>query len=340
MLPARRPLAHRDAVSVARLWSATGGKPEVELGALEPLLWREQGRGPADLVRGLKDAGMRVTMTTNASRLASQAGELKAAGLDLVRVSWHTTDAARYQEISGHGDYRAFREALTAAASAGLRISFNRVLLRDATDDLPEQLDFIEAHGYRLKLYDLLWTAEIAPYYRDIYQDWRPIVREHVLPRTRRVERVGRAIGRRRLRFHLAGGAFVEVKLGDELDRSQEPCLTCPHRAVCMEEFGDYVRVEPELDAYFCYLRRDVGFSFRELLDRPDAESALRAHLASAVGDRADALLRTTALRYVVTPFCNFNCFIPGTSVSWCHKTEGDYSFPGRPRLAVHPAVS
>jgi molybdenum cofactor biosynthesis enzyme MoaA len=333
----RNSLRYDDAIAVARVWRAAGGRPEVELGALEPLLWRDNGHKPADLVRGLAQAGLRVTMTTNASHLERQADDLKKAGLALLRISWHTTNPDRYRDISGHGDYASFYRGVQAAANAGIRISFNRVLLNGFVNDLPNQLDFITKYGLRLKLYDLMWTPEIADVYEEMYTDWRPVVREHVLPRTTYIERVDGGIGRRRLRFHLSGNGIVEVKLGDRIDRSKFPCSSCAHRNVCLEAFGDYVRVEPELNLHFCYLRRDIGFTVRDLItDHHRNADRLRDRLRASVGTSPDSILSGSVLRYIVVPFCNYNCFLPGTSISWCHKTSGDYSFPGRPIVPLN----
>ncbi|MCU1265694.1 MAG: molybdenum cofactor biosynthesis protein [Acidobacteria bacterium] len=331
----RNPLRYDDAIAVARLWIAAGGRREVELGALEPLLWRDGKLTPSDLVRGLVESGVRVTMTTNGSQLEKNAAELKTAGLSLLRISWHTTAPDRYREISGHGDYDTFYRGIEAAARVGLPISFNRVLLRGSTNDLPTQLDFICRYGMRLKLYDLMWTPEIAEVYSDTYTDWRQVVREYVLPRTRYIEHVAGEIGRGRLRYHLPGNGIVEVKLSDQVDRSSEPCSSCAHRETCLEEFGDYVRVEPELNVHFCYLRRDIGFALSDLLSMDhQGGSCLHDRLTECVGGAADSILRGSALRYIVVPYCNYNCFLPGTSISWCHKTSGDYSFPGRPFMA------
>lgn len=328
-----RVMQMSDAVGVARLWQAAGGQSEVELGALEPLLWRDGTRAAPDLVSSLTRAGFRVTMTTNASRLASMAIPLRAAGLSLLRISWHTTDPARYREISGQGDYAEFSAGINAAVAAELPISFNRVLLRGHVGDLPQQLDFVQRHDCRLKLYDLLWTPEIAAVYGNVYEHWREVVREHVLPRSVRIERVGRAVGRRRIRFHLRHAGRVEVKIGDRLIRPAEVCGSCAHRGVCKEEFGDYLRVEPDLHARFCYLRRDIAIDLRPMVDSANGPALLRAALREIAGDLTDALLANSSLRYIAVPYCNFNCRIPGTTISWCHKTSGPYSFPGRPRI-------
>jgi cyclic pyranopterin phosphate synthase len=329
----RRPMTYDDALAVARAWRDAGGTRTIELGALEPLLWKDGDLGPADLVGGLVQCGMNVTMTTNGSCLISKAHELKAAGLSLLRISWHTTDPLVYRDISGHGDYRHFWAGLCAAVDARLKISFNRTLLRGYCSDLPEQLNFISSHNLRLKLHDLMWTPEIASIYRDLYQDWRCVVRRFVLPRTVRMERIGHSTGRRRIRFYLQGGGHVEVKLGDAVSRDGDPCRDCSHGDTCLEGFGDYVRVEPELNGYYCYLRRDLRFSWREIVDAgPRASAILKSALHAATKGFSDALLRNAVLRYIVVPFCNYNCFVPGTSISWCHKTSGNFMFPGRPQ--------
>jgi cyclic pyranopterin phosphate synthase len=325
-------MRYQAAIAAAKLWAQAGGLREVELGALEPLLWRDGPLTIADLVRGLVTEAFRVTMTTNASLLEQHARALKDAGLSLLRVSWHTANPQQYKLISGFGDYSTFQAGLQTAAAAGLSLSFNRVLLRGHTDDIPEQIRFIERTRTRLKLYDLMWTPEIAQQYADFYQDWRPIVRQHVLPRTIRIDRAGRTAGRQRLLFHLSQGGAVEVKIGDNLDRTAHPCSTCAYKATCLEAFGDYVRVEPELRAHFCYLRRDISFDFATAVHhRSEGPAYLRAELERAVGKRTESILQSTPLRFILVPCCNYNCRLPGTNITWCHKTTGAYSFPGRP---------
>lgn len=331
----RYPIAYESALAVARTWRDANGRPESEIGALEPLLWRDGALGPADLVAGLVGLGLNVTMTTNGSVLADFAHTLKEAGLSLLRISWHTTDPGRYAEMSGHGDYNRFLAGIKSAIEAGLRISLNRTLIKGQTEDLPSQLDFIDSHKLRLKLHDLMWTPEIDGMYGDLYQDWRPVIRKWVLPRSVRIERIRPMIGRCRVRFHLNGGGMVEVKVGDGIDRSDHPCATCPSTRVCLEEFGDYIRVEPELDGYFCYLRRDFQFDWKPIvMAGQNAPNTLRSVLRELVGERANAILHGSVLRYVAVPYCNYNCFVPGTEISWCHKNTGDFSFPGRPRRA------
>src|SRR5262245_20651938 len=116
-------MSFQHAVRLARLWRDAGGRAEVEFGALEPLLWREGAKRLADLVRGVRNEGLVVTITTNGSLLREHAIDLRAARVDLVRVSWHTTNPTRFRDISGTGDYASFREGVKHAAGVGLPLS-------------------------------------------------------------------------------------------------------------------------------------------------------------------------------------------------------------------------
>src|ERR1039457_6364914 len=117
----RVPLALAEALAIARLWRDAEGSPEVDLGALEPTLWRDGTARLPDLVRALSELGMMVGVTTNGSLLAPVARQLKDAGVKVLRISWHTTNAGLFNEISGgFGDYRRFQEGIAAAVQAEL----------------------------------------------------------------------------------------------------------------------------------------------------------------------------------------------------------------------------
>lgn len=300
-----------------------GGVPEVEIGALEPLLWRDGQYRIHDVVSALTGRGFKVSMTTNGQILDIFAENLNRAGLSLIRTSWHSTNSSMFREISGgYGDYSRFMHGITLVLESGIKISFNRVLFKDHTDDILEQLAFIERYKSRLKLYALLWTPQNASTYESFYQDWHPIVRVSVLPRTIEIVRVKKQLGRSRLQFHLIGGGLVEVKLGDRLDRSSPPCVSCQFMNKCREKFGDYVRVDPHLHLYFCYMRRDIGFKMQEYFGRPEALKQRMHEILSTVD--VVSLLALAPLRLTVTPFCNFNCRAPGVEHGWCMEETGD----------------
>lgn len=322
-----KPLSYAHIIAIADAWRDMGGTPEVEIGALEPLLWRDGQYRIHDVVSTLTERGFKISMTTNGQLLDIFAENLNRAGLSLIRTSWHSTNPLMFREISGgYGDYNRFMRGVTLALESGIKVAFNRVLLKGYTDDIPEQLSFIERHKSRLKMYTLLWTPQNASTHESLYQDWRSVVRTLVLPRTLEIVRVKKQIGRERLQFHLAGGGSVEVKLGDKLNRSSHPCVSCQFKNECEEGFGDYVRIDPRLHLYFCYMRRDLGFQVQKYFGRPDT---LKQKVKDVIGNiDVNSLLAAAPLRLTVTPFCNFNCRVPGAHQGWCMEEPGEFIYP------------
>ena len=320
-------LPYSHIIAIAETWRAMGGVPSVEIGALEPLLWRDGHYRIHDAVQALHERGFTISLTTNGQLLENYAVDLGRAGLSLLRISWHSMDPLMFKEMSGgHGDYRRFLRGITLALESGIPIAFNRVLHKGQCDDLPVQLEYIERYKSRLKLFTLLWTPGSAATYDAFYQDWRPIVRKHVLPRTMRIVRKQQTLGRPRLGFQLTAGGSVEVKLSDRLDRNAEPCRSCSYATTCEEEFGDYVRIDPRLHLYFCYMRRDVGFQILEYLGKPEA---LKQKMQEILGQEVtERFLTMSSLRLTVSPVCNFNCRSPGASQGWCLEEPGEYIYP------------
>ncbi len=331
-----KPLSYAHIIAIADAWRDMGGALEAEIGALEPLLWNDGQYRIHDIVSALTARDFKVSMTTNGQLLDIFAESLGRAGLSLIRTSWHSTRPLMFREISGgFGDYGRFIHGITLVLESGIKVAFNRVLMRGFTDDLPEQLAFIERYHSRLKLFTLLWTPKSATTHTTYYQDWRQPVRDAVLSRTLKIMRVRKNLGRGRLKFQLLGGGSVEVKLDDKLDRSNQPCASCPFKDVCKEAFGDYVRVDPRLHLYFCYMRRDMGFRIPEYFGRA---KELRQRLLEVVGEaNIEKLLAKTPLRFTVTPYCNFNCRAPGATEGWCMEEPGEYLYP---KIRPTPLVS
>lgn len=322
-----KSLSYVHIMAIADAWRDMGGKLEVEIGALEPLLWRDGQYRIHDVVNALTNRSFKVSMTTNGQLLDVFADKLSYAGLSLIRTSWHSTNPLIFREISGnYGDYDRFIRGVTLALESGIKVAFNRVLHKGYTSDIPEQLSFIEQYQSRLKLYTLLWTPQNASTYTLFYQDWRSVVRATVLSRTVKITKKRKQIGRNRLQFHLVGGGLVEVKLGDRLDRSANPCASCSFKNECEEGFGDYIRVDPRLHLYFCYMRRDIGFQMLEYFGGP---KVLKQKIQETLGIvDIKHLLAISPLRLTVTPFCNFNCRAPGTQSGWCMEKSGEYIYP------------
>ena len=85
---------------------------KIELGALEPLLWKDENSNIVDLVSILSERGFQVNLTSNGQLLYKFADDLLLAGLNKLRISWHTMDPMLFKEISGgYGDYNLFLKA-------------------------------------------------------------------------------------------------------------------------------------------------------------------------------------------------------------------------------------
>lgn len=322
-----KSLSYAHILAVTDVWQEIGGVPKVEIGALEPLLWQDKQYRIHDVVKSLKERSFDVSITTNGQLLNIFAEKLKNAGISLIRTSWHSTDPLIFREISGgYGVYSQFIDGVMISLKLGLKINFNRILLKGYTDDIPKQLSLIEEYKSRIKFYSLLWTPNNVQAYNLFYQDWHPVVRKLVIPNTSEIIRIKKQLGRNRLQFHLIGGGLVEIKLEDKIDRSMYPCVSCQFKNECSEEFGDYVRVDPHLNLYFCYLRRDLGFRISEYFGR---SNILKQKILEIFGNLGIInLLQATPLRLTVTPFCNFNCRAPGVNKSLCMEEPGEFIYP------------
>ena len=130
-------LSFDEIVRVASIARALGIR-SLRLTGGEPLLRR----GLPGLVRRLADLGFAdLSMTTNATRLAPVARELREAGLGRLNVSCDSLRPERFAAIRRRGDLATVLGAMDAAEAAGFGpVKVNVVLQRGVNDD--EVLDF------------------------------------------------------------------------------------------------------------------------------------------------------------------------------------------------------
>lgn len=103
----------------------TGGEPLVRNGALG--LLRNLGR-----IDGLGE----LVMTSNGSRLAQLADEIRQAGVKRINVSLDTLDAAKFKALTRLGDLATVLAGIDAAKKAGFeRIKINAVILKNRNHD-------------------------------------------------------------------------------------------------------------------------------------------------------------------------------------------------------------
>ncbi len=127
------------------------GITKVRLTGGEPLVRR----GIVDLVRMLKTTARvdHLAMTTNGTRLAGLAGELRGAGLDSLNISLDTLDPQRYRRITRVGDIDRVLCGIEAARNAGFPIKLNMVMLEDTpAEEVEEMRRFCRERGLRMQM--------------------------------------------------------------------------------------------------------------------------------------------------------------------------------------------
>lgn len=110
----------------------TGGEPLVRKGALG--LLQQIGQIP-----GLNE----LVMTSNASKLAEMAAEIKAAGVKRINISLDTLDPAKFKALTRTGDLEQVLKGINAARAEGFgRIKINAVMLKNRNHE--EACDLVQ----------------------------------------------------------------------------------------------------------------------------------------------------------------------------------------------------
>jgi GTP 3',8-cyclase len=133
----------------------TGGEPLVRRGIMT--LFRALGR---HLASGALDE---LTLTTNGSRLAQYAGELRDCGVRRVNVSLDTLDPTKFAEITRRGRLDTVLDGLAAAKAAGLAVKINTVALRGVNEDeLDDLLAWCGDQGFDLVIIEVMPMGDIG----------------------------------------------------------------------------------------------------------------------------------------------------------------------------------
>jgi cyclic pyranopterin phosphate synthase len=321
-------LSYKQIISVAEQWLSLGGQAKVEVAALEPLLWTEDKLRISDVVDALKKLGYVVSMTSNGSLLENHAESLKKANLDLIRLSWHSINAADYKEITGGGCLERFLTGLEKAIEVDLNISINRVLISGFTQDMTEQIRFIDHHKIRLKLLDLYWTPSNADFFDKYYLSPKDAINSLELEKNflKTVEFASN--GRRgRIQFETPNGGEVQYKLSSTAKKKYSVCHVCDKKDSCLEGYADYFRVFPEGTGSLCYLRKELAVN---IFDDDKANLIRFVEYYNSYELDFYSVIKQIPLRLVLEGRCNFNCGFPKSNDSWCLKYDLGYKFPIR----------
>ncbi|MEO7240586.1 MAG: GTP 3',8-cyclase MoaA [Sphingomicrobium sp.] len=98
-----------------------------------------------------------LTLTTNGTRLADYAAELRASGIERVNVSLDSLDPDLYREVTRGGDLATTIRAIDAAIAAGLKIKLNAVALRRTPDrDFVDLVEWAHARGAEISFIEVM----------------------------------------------------------------------------------------------------------------------------------------------------------------------------------------
>ncbi|MCB2077044.1 MAG: GTP 3',8-cyclase MoaA, partial [Novosphingobium sp.] len=131
----------------------TGGEPLVRRDMIE--LVRALGRKVGD---GLEE----LTMTTNATRLAEFADDLRAANIRRINVSLDTLDREKFAKLARRDSLPQVLEGLQAAKEAGLKVKLNTVALKGVNEDeIPQLIEWAHGQGFDTTLIEVMPLGEV-----------------------------------------------------------------------------------------------------------------------------------------------------------------------------------
>lgn len=109
-------------------------------------------------------------MTTNGSRLAPVAEDLRKAGLHRLNISLDSLDAGRFADITRSGRLSQVLEGIEAARQAGFRaIKLNTVVMKGRNDDeIPALIEFARSKQLDISFIEEMPLGEISEHDRGL----------------------------------------------------------------------------------------------------------------------------------------------------------------------------
>jgi len=110
-----------------------------------------------------------LSLTTNASRLAPLASDLKAAGLNRINISLDSLDPDRFHRITRGGRLSDVLAGIDRALEVGLKpVRLNTVVLRGINDDeLPDLVEFAVSKGVTQRFLEVMPLGSVGIENRD-----------------------------------------------------------------------------------------------------------------------------------------------------------------------------
>lgn len=267
-LPRDHLLTIEELLRLSALFVVHLGITNVRLTGGEPTLRR----GLPELIEGLqllRPRGLqRVSMTSNATRLAELAPALKAAGLDDLNISIDARDPARFQQLT-RGPIEPVLEGIAAARAAGLPFKLNAVVIRDYNDG---EIESLAAWAFEQQVE--MRFIEFMPL--DNAQQWS---RERVVTESEILQRLGTRFGKVEKRPRTASPA-TEYLIGGQHRLGIITTVSDPFCSSC-----DRVRLTAVGELFAC-LFSARGSKLRDALRAGESDESLLAMIRSGVWNK------------------------------------------------------
>lgn len=148
-------LSFEEITRLSRLFAGLGVE-KIRITGGEPLVRKDLHRliGMLSGIERVRD----LCLTTNASLLSEQIGDLAAAGLKRINVSIDTLVAEKFKQITKRGNLDKVIEGLFAAKALGLQpIKINAVIERGLNDhDIIPLVEFAREHGFSMRFIEYM----------------------------------------------------------------------------------------------------------------------------------------------------------------------------------------
>jgi GTP 3',8-cyclase len=150
------------------------GITKIRLTGGEPLVRRDMIELVKALGRKVGDGLEELTLTTNATRLAEFADDIRAAGVRRVNISLDTLDREGFAKLARRDSLPQVLEGIAAAKAAGLTVKINAVALKGINEDeFPDLIAWAHGQQFELTLIEVMPLGEVE---EDRFDHYLPLV--------------------------------------------------------------------------------------------------------------------------------------------------------------------
>jgi len=209
-----------------------------------------------------------LSLSTNATLLASHAQQLKTAGIDRINVSLDSLKPDRFADITRGGNLDQVLDGLMVSKQVGLNpIKINMVALRGINDDeFIDMVEFCAEHGFTLRFIESMPMGDTGREACDQYLDLNEVRRQlseayDLVP--------GFMAGGGPAKYYQVSG--TDLKIGFITPISQHFCQTC-----------NRVRLSVDGTLHLC-LGQEHSMPLRPLLRAGISDTELRDKIIEAI---------------------------------------------------------